>query len=43
MEGRIIGQKNSYVWNSNVIARSGIIGVFLSDASALYEPIHAIK
>ncbi len=31
------------MWNSNFIARSAIIIVFPIDASARYQPIHAIK
>ncbi len=35
-------EKLSYVCNSDFIARSAVLGVFLIDVSALYQPIHAI-
>ncbi len=43
IEGRHIDWKNFSVCNSDFIASSAIIGVFLIDASALYRSIHAIK
>ncbi len=43
IEGGHINWKNSSVCNSDFIARSAIIGVFLIDVSALYQPIQAVK